>query len=308
MTLESILFSTAGVLRAPWRLLLFTLAFIAATLLLQYGAAPLFVGAFSMAGLRGQTVSSFIEVLAALLATWFALRYVDRKPWADVGLDRAAARPRNVSLGFLIGGLAIAIPIALLIATGWLDRAPATATTWAGPTTRITLLLLPAALAEELVTRGYLLTVFRDALNWRWSVAITSVAFGLLHLQNPGANAQSVILVALAGVFLATIRIATGSLYAAWAAHFAWNWVMAALFHAPVSGFAFELPAYRYVDAGPDWATGGSWGPESGIPAGLAMLIGTGLLLRHVSSRVERGNESLPRAAQDDDQRRSIDG
>src|SRR5207247_455408 len=107
----------------------------------------------------------------------------------------------------------------------------------------------------ELLTRGYLLTVLRDAWGWPAAVGATSVAFGLLHLRNAGADAQSVILVSLAGVFLATVRIVTGSLYSAWAAHFAWNWTMAALFHAPVSGYAFDAPAYRYVDAGPDWAT-----------------------------------------------------
>src|SRR5438046_2968038 len=82
------------------------------------------------------------------------------------------------------------------------------------------------------------------------ALVTTCVAFGLLHTPNPGATVQSVVLVTLAGIFLATIRIATDSLYAAWAAHFAWNWVMAALFHAPVSGYAFDAPGYRYVDAG----------------------------------------------------------
>ena len=52
--------------------------------------------------------------------------------------------------------------------------------------------------------------------------------------------------------------------YAAWAAHFAWNWTMAVVFHVAVSGLPLESPGYRYVDAGPDWATGGSWGPEGG--------------------------------------------
>jgi hypothetical protein len=107
----------------------------------------------------------------------------------------------------------------------------------------------------------------------------------LLHLQNAGANFQSVALVTLAGVFLAMVRIATDSLYAAWMAHFAWNWVMAAIFHARVSGFAFDAPGYRYVDAGPDWATGGIWGPEGGIFAGLGMLAGTGLLLLRLRRR-----------------------
>jgi uncharacterized protein len=183
-------------------------------------------------------------------------------------------------LGLLVGSGAITLAIIVLIASGWLDREAGTANQWGGPLFRMALLLLPAAFAEELAARGYALTVLRDALGWKWAVGITSVFFGLMHMQNPGANAQSVIIVALAGVFLAAVRIGTDSLYAAWAAHFAWNWVMAALFHTPVSGFAFEYPAYRYVDAGPDWATGGSWGPESGIPAGILMMVGTLVILK----------------------------
>ena len=54
---------------------------------------------------------------------------------------------------------------------------------------------------------------------------------------------------------------------------------MAAVFHVAVSGIPFEAPDYRYVDAGPDWATGGEWGPEGGIPAGLGMVAGDGVSL-----------------------------
>ena len=83
---------------------------------------------------------------------------------------------------------------------------------------------------------------------------------------------------ALAGFFLAAVLYVTSSLYAAWIAHFAWNWTMAAVFHVAVSGYPLEAPKYRYVDAGPDWATGGEWGPEGGAPAALGMLAGTAFL------------------------------
>ena len=114
--------------------------------------------------------------------------------------------------------------------------------------------------------------------GWPWAIGATSVAFGLLHLANNGANAESVTLVTLAGFFLAGVLYFTRSLYAAWMAHFAWNWTMAVLFHTAVSGYPLESPRYRYVDAGPDWATGGPWGPEGGIPAGLGMIVGIGYL------------------------------
>jgi membrane protease YdiL (CAAX protease family) len=281
---RGLFFTTAGGLRAFWRLLLFVLAMFACTLVAGALLGPLLAGGFNVAGLRGQTIAEVVALAGALAATWHCLRQVEKKPWRDVGLHAAAAAPSKIGLGLTVGSGAIALPIVLLIVSGWLDRVSGTTTTWGGPLLRMSMLLLPAAFYEELFARGYIFTVLRDALGSWWAVAITSAFFGLAHLQNPGANAQSVILVALAGVFLAAVRIGTDSLYAAWAAHFAWNWVMAALFHTPVSGFAFEYPAYRYVDAGPDWATGGSWGPESGIPAGVLMIVGTVVCLR-MSSR-----------------------
>ena len=67
-------------------------------------------------------------------------------------------------------------------------------------------------------------------------------------------------------------------LYAAWAAHFAWNWAMAAFLHTAVSGLPFSAPDYRIIDAGPDWATGGKWGPEGGVGAVVGMLVALGFL------------------------------
>jgi membrane protease YdiL (CAAX protease family) len=75
----------------------------------------------------------------------------------------------------------------------------------------------------------------------------------------------------LAGFFLGSIFLATRSLYAATAAHFIWNWFMAAGLHTPVSGLPVSTPGYRVTDAGPDWLTGGSWGPEGGLAAAVGM-------------------------------------
>jgi hypothetical protein len=93
-----------------------------------------------------------------------------------------------------------------------------------------------------------------------------------LHLLNPGVTWESVLLVILAGVFLAMVRVVFDSLYAAWAAHAGWNWVMAVPLHAAVSGSRFESPDYRAVTLGPEWISGGAWGPEGGLAAALGML------------------------------------
>jgi uncharacterized protein len=207
-----------------------------------------------------------------LAATALMLRSVDVRPWRDVGLAPSAARPALVGMGWVVGFVAIGLGCGALLALGWLRVVPSEPGSSLGAAVRITVFLLPAALAEEVLCRGYLLTVVRDRIGTRGAVAATSAAFGALHISNPGWTISSVAIVALAGVFLAAVRIAYDSLYAAWAAHVAWNWAMAVPLHAPVSGLRFEAPDYRTVSTGPTWATGGAWGPEGGAAAALGML------------------------------------
>jgi membrane protease YdiL (CAAX protease family) len=266
-----IFFSNAGALRAPWRILVFCVASLAAILVASTFLGPLITQLFGLSGVHGLSNASWVGAFGLLGGTAVCLHWVDKRPWRDVWLDRGAARPALLAFGFGLGALAIGLPIIGLIASHWLRESDGGAGSWLAAAIRITLVLLPAALLEELMTRGYILSVLKDWWGWRWSVIATSVAFGLLHLWNNGASAGSVALVTLAGFFLAGVLYVTRSLYAAWMAHFAWNWMMAVVFHTAVSGFPLESPRYRYVDAGPDWATGGEWGPEGGVPAGLGM-------------------------------------
>ena len=223
-------------------------------------------------------VNMFVELAAALGATAIMVRAIDKRPWSDLGLSREAASARTLNAGWWIGAAAITGVCAVLALTGLLRFVPSSADGWFGAAIRITVVLVPSALAEELLCRGYLLTVVWERVGVRWAVLLTSLMFGLLHLTNPGATAQSVALVTLAGIFLAGVRVVLDSLYAAWMAHLAWNWVMAVPLHAAVSGVRFESPAYQAVTTQPAWLSGGAWGPEGGLFAGLGMMSGIAYL------------------------------
>ena len=217
-------------------------------------------------------VDEMLVLVAALATTGIMLRSVDVRPWSVVGLGPDAARARVIGKGWCVGFVAIGAACGVLLASGWLRIAPSEPGSSLGAAARITVFLIPAALAEEVLCRGYLLTVIRERIGTWGAVAATSVVFGVLHVSNPGWTVASVGIVALAGVFLAAVRVVYDSLYAAWAAHVAWNWVMAVPLHAPVSGLRFEAPDYRTVSAGPEWITGGAWGPEGGLAAVIGML------------------------------------
>ena len=217
----------------------------------------------------------FAQMLAALAASAIMILSLDKRDWSFIDFHRAAAQPSAMLTGGCVGGVAIAGACAVLFAAGLLRfHTVVTDASWIGAALRVTVVLLGAALAEELVCRGYLLSVLRDGLGARVGVAVTSLMFAALHLANDGATAESVAVVMLSGWLLATVRLAFNSLYAAWMAHFAWNWVMAVPLHAPVSGIKFEAPMYEAVTSGPSWVSGGAWGPEGGLVAALGMIGG----------------------------------
>src|SRR5689334_863011 len=198
---------------------------------------------------------------------------VDKQPWSFVGLGRSAVAGPKVLSGALMGGLTIGSACLVLLGIHML-RIDATAPgSWWTAAGRSVAILLPAAFGEELFIRGFVFAVLRRAAGWRLALIVTSVVFGLLHAWNPGADAESILAVIVAGFFLGAILLATGSLYAAGAAHFAWNWVMAGALHIAVSGIASSDADYRTVETGPDWLTGGPWGPRGGLAAVAAMFV-----------------------------------
>ncbi|MEO7084511.1 MAG: type II CAAX endopeptidase family protein [Gemmatimonadaceae bacterium] len=278
MSAQQFFYTEDGALRGGWRIIAFFVASSVATLVAASFAGPLVSMGLEAANLRGLSNQYVVELIGLIAGTAFVLQVIDKRPWRDVWLGRDALRPAMVILGFAVGALAIGLPILSLIEVGWLREAAGPAGAWSGAALRVSLMLLPAALVEELLTRGYVLSVLRESWGWTAAIVLTSVVFGLIHLENNGVNVMSVSLVIVAGFFLAVVVYVTKSLYAAWMAHFAWNWTMAVLFHTAVSGYPLESPSYRYVDAGPDWATGGEWGPEGGLPAGLGMGAGMGVL------------------------------
>jgi membrane protease YdiL (CAAX protease family) len=277
LTLRSFFLGADGRLHAPWRIVVFLLIAALCTQVVAIAALPLLRNMDAVVGMQG-TAESLVIVMGLLAAHALMLYAIDRRTWSDVGLDAHASRAKVMGEGWLLGALPILLPSLLLLLTGWLALRPALQGSWWLAAAQLSFFLLPAALYEELMSRGYIFAALREWLGWPVALGLTSLGFGLLHLANPGANAQSVIMVTLAGVFLGAVLLVTGSLFAAWMAHWAWNWVMAVLLHAAVSGVPMPRPDYQTVDAGPDWITGGPWGPEGGAGAAAGMLAGLAYL------------------------------
>ncbi len=280
-------------LRAPWRILIFVLVWVAVTLV----AATLVQGLQGVAALAGvrSILYYWVDFVSILIATFVSLRWVDGLDWNFVLMGRPSAQPALMTSGFLMGMIAIGVPCLALLLTHELRVIPAASGNWLVAALEMALFLIPAAAAEELLMRGYIFSVLRESIGWKNTLIATSIVFGLLHLRNPGADPETITAVIIAGFFLGTILLVTESLYAAWMAHFAWNWTMAAGLHTSVSGLGVSAPNYHVVNNGPVWLTGGSWGPEGGLAAALGMFAFLFYLHARYSDRLQKelsGNES----------------
>lgn len=282
----------AGDLRAPWRVLGFGLFLFAAMFVVaQIGATVSSILPLERYARLGRVSLDVTETaIAVVLATWIAGRAMHGEGhgerhdiWQIVGLHREAWRPRVVLLGLAAGALVLAVPTLLLIPFGAMQFQPGRAVdstlviAWSGLA-----LMLPAAIWEELLMRGYVFSVCRDGAGTVSAVVIMSLGFGLAHVANPDPSIIAIVAVSCAGVFLAIVRIVTGSLVAAIAAHLAFNLTQAVVLHAPVSGIALQTPRYRMVSLGPDWLTGGNWGPEGGVAVMASLTLASFLLYKSV--------------------------
>jgi membrane protease YdiL (CAAX protease family) len=232
-------------------------------------------------------LAQWLTLSSALIATFVFLRLVEKLPWSTIGLHAEAASPTKLARGTALGAGAIGVAALMLVAVQQLRIVAAPDGSWWGTAGHAAAVLLPAAFFEEVLMRGYVFSVLRRTAGWKVALVFTSVVFGLLHAGNPGADAQSMLAVIVAGFFLGAVFLEMRSLYAVGAAHFAWNWTMAGLFHTPVSGLAMPTPDYRTVDSGPDWLTGGAWGPESGFVAIAIMFAGLVYLFQRNLRRME---------------------
>ena len=277
MSVREVFFGAEGKARAGWRVLMFV------GLLLIFNTASAVFTAYvrpeDHAALELETYA--LLLVDAWLAHYIMLRWVDHAPWSYVGLGREQFTPRLIAVGLALGVLCIMIPSGglllahdLTLVTGLQGRHG-----WLALAAGGAILFLPQSLSEEMTARGYVFAALCDGVGATGALVITSIGFGLQHWFNPGATTQSVSIVILAGAFLAAILVITRSLYAAWMAHFAWNWSMAELLHSAVSGIRFPYSSYRVDGSGPTWLSGGSWGPEGGAAAVAGMAVGVAVLV-----------------------------
>jgi hypothetical protein len=126
---------------------------------------------------------------------------------------------------------------------------------------------LLAGFGEEMIFRGVVFRLFEEGFGTTVAVILSGALFGALHALNPAATLASSAAIAVeAGVLLAAAYALTRSLWIPIALHFAWNFTEGGIFGAAVSGG--KINSLLLVPLrGPDYLTGGAFGPEASVAA-----------------------------------------
>ncbi len=223
-------------------------------------------------------------ILVAMTGYWAYVHWHERRKATELQL-----LPVPLVLGAVGGAALVALPIATLFAIGAYEllRFRGASPALLG----VAALIGIAATLEELVHRCLLFRLLERAWGTVVALAVQTVLFALPHLENvargaPGDIVAMLMSVTVLGLLWGGLFVLTRNLWVVAANHAAWNFTIL-LSGVPLSG----IEDWRTVAplesryAGPDWLTGGIFGPESSLLVIGSATVVVVLLLRSARRR-----------------------
>ena len=220
----------------------------------------------------------FLLLLGFTALSWIGLRQGSLRQ--ANALPRRATALREWSVGASVGWAALLLAVLPMMLVGalhpqFLWSAPA----WGASALSI-LALAVAALANEVAFRGFVFRRLIDSVGPTAATLVLSLLYAVLGSLRPNATGLSFFITLIAGILFSLAYLRTHALWLGWGLHFAWAASMAILFGLPAGGVATYSVVIQTGTTGPDWFTGGAYGPEGGLFTIAAFLFAMFLLYK----------------------------
>ncbi|WP_103665973.1 CPBP family intramembrane glutamic endopeptidase [Gracilimonas amylolytica] len=250
----------------------------------------LFLFSFGVAlpSLIPYTALQFIGISLITLGLYYVMfRFVDQRSWDLAGLSLNSTWMKELFAGIIIAAAVMGVIFLVIWQTngldingfGWERNGQRF---WLIPILVFLVQMSSVGFYEELLSRGYLIPNIKEGLTIGQitpfqatliSVFLSSALFGMAHAANPDASITAVINILLAGIMLAIPFVITGRLALSIGLHFSWNFFQGGIFGFRVSGMEIRNSIIQIQQKGPEWWTGGSFGPEAGLTGVLGILL-----------------------------------
>ena len=232
-------------------------------------------------------VSYLFSILFSFGVLWLFMRFMDNRPdisIAGLGSDLQWIKECLIGSGVGMVSMSVIFIIQWLTGTitisgfGWEFYGEVH---WLVPIGIGFIQMVSVGFYEEWMFRSYLLVNLKEGFSSDrftpgkatiTAVVFSSALFGLAHAFNDNATVVSVVNITFAGIMLAIPFVLTGRLSFSVGLHFAWNFFQGSIFGFRVSGLSVRNSLITIQQHGPDWWTGGSFGPEGGL-LGLTMVV-----------------------------------
>jgi membrane protease YdiL (CAAX protease family) len=266
-------------LRMLGSLLLGGVAIMGSVLVFRQGLLPLIDTVFQPSPAWLSVFRRAGIILVATAGYWAYVHWHEKRKATELQLQ-----PAPLILGGLGGAALVALPLAMLFAFGAYE---VVLFRGASPALLgVAALIGIAATLEELVYRCLLFRLLERAWGTIAALAVQTVLFAVPHMENlahgtPGDIAAMLISVTMLGLLWGGLFVLTRNLWVVAANHAAWNFTIL-LSGVPLSG----IEDWRTVAplesryAGPNWLTGGMFGPESSLLVFVSATVVVVLLLR----------------------------
>ena len=208
-------------------------------------------------------------IIAVPLIAW---KVFSKRKLEDMGLGRFRINKKPFGVGLLFGILSITVVfiVILLTGNGYVE-------TWEPRFTANTLLyvfvFIIVGFAEEILARGYYMSVLRQTKSMPLVVFVSAIMFSLMHMMNNAFNVIPFINITLAGLLFTYMYLKSGSIWMSIGYHITWNYFQGCVYGFPVSGIDSKgIISTQY--ASDTILNGGAFGPEGGLIVTAVILLG----------------------------------
>lgn len=225
----------------------------------------------------------FATVFGTVISIIFC-RFIEQRPLCSMGIRKEHA-VSHYFRGLLTGLILMCLITGLTVLTGAAKISVVSDINFG-----IILLYfsgwLIQGMSEEFIFRGYLMNTVGGKHSAAAALAVSSVAFALAHITNPGISLLALINLVLFAAFAGLYMICSDDIWGACAIHSIWNFTQGNIFGISVSGNGNCDSILRTAAVSENaLLTGGKFGIEGSIFTTIVLAAATAILLIKAAPR-----------------------